>query len=247
MVLTSTSSRKQLLGTTRDALDSVAPFLTPLSDEAYAAGYVKAAAEPATDPRAANHPGRIWPDRRWKEVPGFRGLYYVSDRGDIYCTTSGCLALTHGDRKGGLTVRLIRDGKTYWPAIQDVVAKVFVENSDPITHTYVGHLNGHRKDNRPENLVWMRKNQLTQQLLNKTVAATFGNARRAHLEAQDILQIRAMYAAGVSIDLLAVEFSTSNGNVRSIIKRETWWHLPEDMESIPGQTTNIFDDEERAQ
>jgi len=183
-------------------------------------------------------PALIWKDREWADMPGFEGLYKISDHGDVWCCTSCCPALTHGDRKGGLTVRLIRQGRIYWPTIQDAVAKTFVANPDPISLTYVGHLNGQRKDNRAANLVWMRKNQLTLQLLEKTAAGKLDRPHRVHLEAEDVLRMREMHATGVDVGVLAIEFSTSSANVRSIIKRESWWHLPEDAKS--GQVLSIF-------
>lgn len=193
-----------------------------------------------------SEPQDLWPDRKWATPPGFANTR-VSDSGDVFCMLSQSHALTHSDRKGGLTVRLIRDGVTYWPGVQDVIAKTFVANPDPLTCTYVGHRNGQRKDNRAVNLVWLRKTELTQQLLKKTEMQELTQGKRSQLQAQDVLRIRAMYAVGVSAKVLAVEFNTSSFNVRTIVKRETWWHLPEEMTEMPHGAYDLWNEGASAQ
>lgn len=85
---------------------------------------------------------------KWKDVPGYEGLYKVSDQGEVKSLRSGCLVAVIR----GQYVNLSKGGRMEKLKVSYVVARVFVAN--PEMRPYVVHVNGDRTDHRAENLVW---------------------------------------------------------------------------------------------
>lgn len=90
----------------------------------------------------------------WKAVPGFEGLYEVSDQGRVRNAKKHVLAFNKMTN-GYLCVHLYANGKhTRSPkTIHRLVARVFL--AKPEHATEVNHKNFDRADNRVENLEWV--------------------------------------------------------------------------------------------
>ena len=88
---------------------------------------------------------------KWCDVPGYEGLYKVSDQGEVKSLRNGCLVAVIR----GQYVNLSKGGRMEKLKVSYVVARVFVAN--PEMRPYVVHRNGDRTDHRAENLVWSEK------------------------------------------------------------------------------------------
>lgn len=88
---------------------------------------------------------------KWRDVPGYEGLYKVSDQGEVKSLRSGCLVAVIR----GQYVNLSKGGRMEKLKVSYVVARVFVAN--PEMRPYVIHVNGDRRDHRAENLIWSEK------------------------------------------------------------------------------------------
>ena len=85
---------------------------------------------------------------KWRDVPGYEGLYKVSDQGEVKSLRSGCaVAVIRGQY-----VNLSKGGRMEKVKVAYVVAREFVRNEE--MRPYVVHVNGDRTDHRAENLVW---------------------------------------------------------------------------------------------
>lgn len=85
---------------------------------------------------------------KWRDVPGYEGLYKVSDQGEVKSLRNGCLvALIRGQY-----VNLSKGGRMEKVKVSYVVAREFVRN--PEMRPYIVHRNGDRTDHRAENLEW---------------------------------------------------------------------------------------------
>ena len=88
---------------------------------------------------------------KWSDVPGYEGLYKVSDQGEVKSLRSGCVVSVIR----GQYVNLSREGKMEKVKMCYLVARAFVRNEE--MRPYVVHVNGDRRDHRAENLVWSEK------------------------------------------------------------------------------------------
>ena len=104
----------------------------------------------------------------WKAIPGYEGLYEVSDQGRVrsfvvsrrtgFMTDPHPMRLHTRKRDGYQTVGLVKNGCRKVSKVHQLVAAAFLpprpsENHDP------DHENGVRADNRAVNLRWLSKKQ----------------------------------------------------------------------------------------
>ena len=88
-----------------------------------------------------------------KPVPGYEGLYSVSDDGRVFSHVRNRELKPKIDRYGYKAVTLFKDGKSHYTTIHRIVAKTFLPN--PLTKRCVNHINEIKTDNRVENLEWV--------------------------------------------------------------------------------------------
>lgn len=101
----------------------------------------------------------------WKDIPGYEGLYQVSNLGrvkslDRFVKTG--MGTRHQEEiivkpttlNGGyLKIRLYKDGTTSGRLVHRLVAEMFKPNIE--NKTDVNHKNGDKTDNRVDNLEWV--------------------------------------------------------------------------------------------
>lgn len=101
----------------------------------------------------------------WKDIPGYEGLYQVSNLGRVKSLDrtvvmpngkcyfrSGRIFKNQKCSNGYLMIALCVDGKKAQRLIHILVAKAFIQNLNRLPE--VNHLNGDKADNRVENLEW---------------------------------------------------------------------------------------------
>lgn len=100
----------------------------------------------------------------WKDVPGFEGIYQVSNKGNVksldryvQCADTvrhykGCLLKQCKKKNGYMEVRL-RRSKIYKPKlVHRLVAEVFISNTEGLPQ--VNHKDENKRNNCVENLEW---------------------------------------------------------------------------------------------
>lgn len=162
----------------------------------------------------------------WKPIPGFEGLYEVSDAGRVRS-----LHLWHGSaaahvlglypsNRDYLTARLTKQGKQYSPNVHRLVALAFL-GPCPTGHE-VHHKDGNRQNNRADNLEYITRQENcihSYRVMGKDNGTT-------KLTAEQVVEIRRLYAeGGITRSELGDRYGVTYGAVSHIIKRKTWKHV----------------------
>lgn len=104
----------------------------------------------------------------WKDVPGYSGLYQVSNYGNIKSVardgTKGGLLKPCKSLNGYLFVRLSNNGKVKTTYIHRIVGKVFCKNDDE--QLQINHIDGNKTNNMFSNLEWVTPKENTQHCIN---------------------------------------------------------------------------------
>lgn len=96
----------------------------------------------------------------WKDIPGYEGLYQVSDQGNVRSLArtrqDGRLYqernLKYSEQQRYYQVSLFINGKTRKHSVHRLVAEAFIPNpgNDPVVH----HIDGNTHNNAASNLEW---------------------------------------------------------------------------------------------
>lgn len=166
----------------------------------------------------------------WKDVKGYEGLYQVSNIGKVkslHYNKEKILA-DRFDKKGYLSVRLFKNGKSKIFKTHRLVAQAFIPN--PINKEQVNHINGVKSDNRVENLEWCTNYEnCVHAHLNGLVAKPnphrCEDAYNSKLKVDDVIYIRknyVPYSKEFNSTKLSKKFNVSTSLVLSIAKGERW-------------------------
>lgn len=92
----------------------------------------------------------------WKDVPGFEGVYKVSNKGSVKgvvrCGSTGQILHPGTNRCGYLVLSLYNHPKVFRTSVHRLVAMAFIPN--PENKRTVNHIDGNKKNNCVENLEW---------------------------------------------------------------------------------------------
>lgn len=87
----------------------------------------------------------------WKDIKDYKGLYQVSNLGNIKRVGRKILKLKK-DKRNYLRVILSKNGKTKTFLVHRLVAQAFIKN--PFNKPYINHKNENPSDNNINNLEW---------------------------------------------------------------------------------------------
>jgi hypothetical protein len=160
----------------------------------------------------------------WGDIPGFEGLYQVSNLGQVRSLHYGKTRIlkTSPNNDGYLGLDLFKNGKRTCRRVHKIVAIVFVKNTDNLSE--INHINGNKLDNRASNLEWCTRSHNLKHAFSSKLRTSKGEANaRALLTETDVAEIRHRYEAGLATyRSLAREFGVSKSTIGAVICRETW-------------------------
>lgn len=170
---------------------------------------------------------------QWRNIPGYEGEYAISDLGRIKRLKDSANNSWKADRilaprameNGYLRIMLCKNAAREEFLIHRLVLTVF-RGGAPFSNAQVNHLNGDKKDNRPENLEWVTQSQNIKHAYDVLGHKARGVSNHStHLTEEDIRQIRALRQAGTRSIVLARQFNISPRAIRDIVNRRTWAHV----------------------
>ena len=88
----------------------------------------------------------------WKDIPGYEGLYVVSNNGRVMNVRSGRVLKVFDNYLGYKIVSLCRSGKQKTFSVHRLVAEAFIKNPDNLRE--VNHKDEDKSNNNVDNLEW---------------------------------------------------------------------------------------------
>ena len=153
-----------------------------------------------------------------KDIPGFGGLYRVSENGDVISLKHKKPRILTGSlvRSGYMAVNLWHENKAHLRLRHRLVAEAFLENPEDLPQ--VNHLDHNKENNHVSNLAWCtaRENVL------HTIRA--GKHSR-HLSPADVISIRERYKAGETMQALSKSFNRATSAICEIVNLKTYTHV----------------------
>lgn len=158
------------------------------------------------------------PDEVWKEIP-FVKNWQASSLGRIMNSRQKLIKLTYGS--GGYLLCLMI-GAQY--RVNRVICRTF-HGPPPSTNHQAAHKDNVRSNNREDNLYWATPLQNAADL--KATGQNRGEGIwKAVLTEEDVLQIRALHANGLTVATIARKYTqVTSGNISQIVHRRSWRHI----------------------
>lgn len=166
----------------------------------------------------------------WMPVPGYEGLYEVSNLGQVRNSETG-LILSAGLNRGYRHVSLHRDGRRSTKYIQRLVLLAFC-GEPHCPDADACHNDGDKDNNRLTNLRWGTR---AENCADKTRHGTqhYGTkTRTAKLDEATVLKMRRSVRSGKSTYSIAKEMSLSTHTVWCAVVGKTWKHVPEAVNNV---------------
>lgn len=179
---------------------------------------------------------------KWKDVPGYEGLYQVSDLGNLRSLDRKFTMLRKGfivktGRKGQL-IKLNSDQQGYLKAslnkigfkqktftIHRLVAIAFLPNLDCFPE--INHKNGIKSDNRVENLEWCNNHHNIQHAIANGLRRILRGEEQgcSKLTNDKVRQMRKLSETGLPYRKIAQMFNVSTTVATNVVKYKTWKHV----------------------
>lgn len=182
------------------------------------------------------------PAEEWRDIPGYEGLYQVSDLGRVRSLDRYVRATSHSSttrlHRGGilrpsgrckdgrhyLNVALSQDGIIRKQEIHVLVLRVFVGPRLP--GTVANHIDGERSNNAAINLEWVTHKRNSQHALEGGKMRIGERCHMAKLTAAQVREIRGLAGTGLSSRQVGDQFGVTASNIQAIWLRKSWKHLP---------------------
>lgn len=165
----------------------------------------------------------------WRAIPGYEGLYEVSNIGRIrslnYNRSRETKVMSHAGSSRYAGVKLSRGGSIYRCLIHVQVAAAFIGPKPD--GMQVNHKNGDSFDNRVENLEYVTPSENSLHAFRLGLRKpTYGQINgMCKLTPQDVREIRQLLIQGLKPKDVALRFNIDRQTACDIGSRKRWAHL----------------------
>jgi len=167
----------------------------------------------------------------WKPIAGYKGIYEISNFGQIKRVAKG-----PGTKPGTIIKPWIRsegysyhdlnkNGKRRHFRTHTLVAKAFI-GPPPTKKHQINHIDGNKQNNKVDNLEWVTPSE-NQRHARDIFGYWLGERGSASkLTPEKVIELRKMYKTGLySQRELAKIFGIAQSSIWSIIHKITWAHI----------------------
>lgn len=175
----------------------------------------------------------------WKDIPGYEGMYQVSDLGRVRGVDridgnghlrKGKILVPTDNGTGYLQLSLSKDAKCRKFTVHRLVMLAFADLRPEGCN--INHKDGDKHNNNLRNLEYVLFQDNSRHAVKK-LGKMFGVKGEKHPSAKltqsEVLEIRRLYAAGgVGYPRLARMFGVTKTTIEALIKKRTWSHIKED-------------------
>jgi len=184
------------------------------------------------------------PGEIWKDIPGYEGMYQISNMGRLknlerkfwrnhsvtykytLYTRKENISKLHSWDGDYIRTTLYKNGIKKHIKLHRLVGQLFIPN--PKNLPQINHKNGIRYDNKVENLEWCTNSENILHAyrigLEKAVCGELHH--NSVFKNSDIIKIRCMYETGnYSMRELAKKYNVDKDTIKCIVRRETWKHI----------------------
>lgn len=180
-------------------------------------------------------------DEIWKDIPGFEGMYRVSNLGRIQSIgrvhvwknsrgtrverkLAGVIMDPQPSKAGYCYVLLSNMETRKRHSIHGLVASSFI-GACPPGHN-INHKDGDKSNNHAANLEYRTFKENIHHARDVLGWYRGEKCPNAKLTEKDVIDIRNNHLSGKTYRQLSVEYSVTYCTIRSVVKRETWSHVP---------------------
>ena len=158
--------------------------------------------------------------KEWRDIPGWEGIYRVSNEGEVmrlagspYCRVDRILKNIKSS-SGYLYINFTNTGEYRHMWIHRLVALAFLEPKPTPKHE-INHINGIKTDNRPENFEWVTRSQNIKHAFDTGLHPISEgiNASNAKLTEEDLARIVTMTEEGAKPKEIAAQLRIKYGSV----------------------------------
>lgn len=155
----------------------------------------------------------------WKDIPGYEGIYQISDCGRVKSISKGIILKPRVNRKGYLLVGLSKRNKREMVQVHRIIAHVFIPNPDNLPQ--VNHKDENKTNNHASNLEWCTNEyNCNYGTHNKRMAATLTNRMDLSKPVLQMLKDGRIIKKYPSIHQAARETGVNCGNIGVVCKGE---------------------------
>jgi len=165
-------------------------------------------------------------EEHWKEIPGYEGVYSVSNQGQVRRDLAGPSTyvgrlLSTKRASGYVQAVLCNNAISRAYKVHRLVAEAFLGPRPPGADE-INHLSGDKSDNRAKNLEWTTR-QGNMDHARKVLKSLVGNPK---LKERDAPRIRGLYATGqYSQTDLGRLYGVSYRTIADVVYGRTWGHV----------------------
>jgi hypothetical protein len=178
--------------------------------------------------QAGWRPDPLLPGEVWRSIPGYEGLYSVSNFGRVRRdkhsrgARGGKIRAQGIDRKGYPQLWLRKGDKGRTWRVHRLVARAFLGPDNGLT---VNHIDGNKTNNQPGNLEYVTNEANYAHARELGLIPNGNDFSAAKLSPDSVREIRKLRERGWTYKLIAERFKVVPSTVEAVVYGHTWTHV----------------------